>query len=127
VTENQIAAIVIEVAFRIHRQYGPGMFESAYKAVMVYELAKRGLRVASEVLVPLVHDGLRLEPAFRIDLLVDDLVIVELKSVEAIAPVHKMQVLTYLRITRKRLGLLINFGAPRLKEGLHRIVNSLPE
>lgn len=126
-TENEIAKIIVDVAFLIHNTLGPGLLESVYEAVMAHELTKRGLRVARQVPVPIVHDGMVLEDAFRADLIVNDLVIVELKSVEVLAPVHPKQLLTYLRLSHKRLGLLINFNVPLIKNGITRIVNELPE
>lgn len=126
-TENEIARIIVDVAFKIHTTLGPGLFESVYLAVMIYELEKRGLRVAHEVPVPVVYEGVRLEIGFKADLIVEDKVIVELKSVEQLADVHKKQLLTYLRLADKRLGLLINFGAPLIKNGIVRIVNGLKD
>jgi GxxExxY protein len=126
-THNEIARIVVDVAMRIHKQLGSGLFESVYLAVLAHELRKLGVRVATEVPVPVTWDGLRLELGFRADLIIEDLVIVELKSLEHIAAVHKKQLLTYLRLTDKRLGLLINFGEELLKNGIHRIVNGLEE
>jgi GxxExxY protein len=125
--ENEIAKIIVDVAYHIHKRLGPGLLESAYEPVMEHEIQKRGLRVARQVVIPLVYDGLVIEEAFRADLIVEDLVIVELKSVEQIHPVHPKQLLTYLKLTNKRLGLLINFNAPLIKDGITRIVNGLPE
>ena len=106
---------------------GPGLLESAYQKVLVYELRKRGLNVAPEYPIPLVYETVHMEIAYRADLLVNNKVIVELKSVERTAPVHKKQLLTYLKLADKRLGLLINFGAPLIKQGINRIVNGLEE
>lgn len=126
-TENEIAKIIVDVAFKIHTTLGPGLLESVYEPVMAHELIKRGLRVARQVVVPIVYDGITLDEGFRADLIVEDLVIVELKSVEQIHPVHPKQLLTYLRLSNKRLGLLINFDVPLIKNGITRIVNGLPE
>jgi GxxExxY protein len=126
-TENEIAAIVVDVAFKIHTQYGPGLLESAYQALMVYELRKRGLKVESEKPIPLQHEGVVIDVAYRADLVVDDKVIVELKSVEEVAKVFKKQLKTYLKLADKRLGLLINFGAVLIKDGISRIANGMPE
>lgn len=126
-TENEIAKVIVNVAFMIHTTLGPGLLESVYETVMAHELVKRGLHVERQVIIPIVYDGIMMAEAFRADLIVNGLVIVELKSVEAIAPVHPKQLLTYLRLSNKKLGLLINFGAPLIKNGITRIVNGLPE
>lgn len=124
--EDTVAAAIIDVAFDVHRRFGPGLLESAYQALMVYGLRKRGLAVESEVPVPLQWEDVRLEVGFRADLIVNGLVIVELKSVEQLHDVHKKQLLTYLKVSGKRLGLLINFGAALLKDGICRIANGMP-
>ncbi len=126
-TENEVATIIVDTAYHIHKRLGPGLLESAYEPVLEHELRKRALRVARQVGIPLLYDGLVIEEAFRADLIVEDLVIVELKSVEQIHPVHPKQVLTYLKLTGKRLGLLINFNTPLIKHGITRIANGLPE
>ena len=105
----------------------PGLLESVYEVSLAYELEKRGLQAERQKPLPVVYENVRLEEGFRADLVVSDLVIVELKSVEEIAPVHKKQLLTYLRLTDKHLGLLINFEAAKIKDGISRIVNGLPE
>jgi GxxExxY protein len=125
--ENDITGIIIDVAMDIHRRLGPGLLESVYTAVLAHELRKRGLYVAVEVPIPVEWDNIHLEVVFRADLIVEGAVIVELKSVESVAPVHKKQLLTYLRLANKRVGLLINFGTELLKDGIHRVVNNLPE
>lgn len=126
-TENEIATIIVDAAYKIHKLYGPGLLESAYAAVLAYELAKRGLQVTTEHPIPLVYEDVRIDVAYKADLVVDDKVIVELKSVERIAPVYYKQLLTYLKLADKRLGLLINFGAPFIRDGITRVVNGLPE
>ena len=126
-THNEISQIIVDAAVQIHRRLGPGPLESVYHAVLAHELIKRGLRVEKEVPVPVVWDNLRFEVGFPADLIVEDLVLIELKSMEAVAPVHTKQVLTYLRLTDKRLGLLLNFGAELLKDGIHRVDNGLEE
>ena len=125
--ENEVARQIVDAAYKIHSTLGPGLLESAYQAILVYELQRRGLQIEAERQMPVVYEGLRLDIGFRADLIVEDKVIVELKSVEQIAPVHMKQLLTYLRLADKRLGLLINFGAPLIKDGITRIVNNLPE
>ena len=126
-TENDVAKIIVDAAYKIHTHFGPGLLESAYQALLVYELQKRGLTVATEQPVPLDYEGVHLDVGYRADLIVQNLVIVELKSVEQIAPVHKKQLLTYLKVADKHLGLLINFGAVLIKDGITRIVNGLKE
>ena len=126
-TENEITAIIVDVAIDIHRRLGSGLLESAYLAILAHELTKRGLHVEKEVPIPVEWDGLKIEIGFRADLIVERLVVVELKSVEAIAPVHKKQLLTYLRLTKLRVGLLLNFGAVLMKDGIYRVVNGMDE
>jgi GxxExxY protein len=127
VTENEIAQIIVDVAYKIHVQYGPGLLESAYQALMVYELRKRGLKVEDEKPIPLVHDSVEMGVGYRADLIVEDKVIVELKSVEEVSRLHKKQLKTYLKLADMRLGLLINFGAVLIKEGISRVANGMPE
>jgi len=127
IPENRIAKQVVDAAFQIHSRLGPGLFESVYETVLAHELQKRGLRVARQVSIPIRYDDLVFKDAFRLDLLVDDLVIVELKSIEQLAPVHKKQVITYLKLAEKRLGLLINFGEILIKDGIVRLVNGLTD
>lgn len=124
-TENEIATEIVDAAYHIHRTLGPGLLESVYEAVLAHELSKRGLRVARQELVSVAYDGLLMEAGFRADLVVEDLVIVEIKCVETILPVHKKQLLTYLRLSNKRLGLLINFYEALIKDGIKRLVNGL--
>jgi len=126
-TENDVARLVVDAAFHVHTALGPGLLESVYEAILARELAKRGFSVLRQQPIPIQYDGLSFDEGFRADLVVDDVVIVELKSVELIAPIHKKQLLTYLRLTNKRLGLLINFGSGLIKDGIHRIANGLPE
>lgn len=126
-SENEVAKIVVDVAFQIHKRLGPGLLESVYEAVMLHELRKRGLHVENQVPIPVEWDGIRLEIGFRADLIVEGCLIVELKSVEQINPVHKKQLLTYLRLANCRLGLLINFNTELIKNGISRVVNGLPD
>ena len=125
--ENEVARIVVDVAFQIHNRLGPGLLESVYEAVMLHELRKRSMQVESQVPIPVEWDDLKLEVGFRADLIVEHCLIVELKSVEQINPVHKKQTLTYLRLADLRLGLLINFNADLIKNGISRIANGLPD
>jgi GxxExxY protein len=125
--ENEIAKVIVDVAYQIHSRLGPGLLESVYEAVMLHEIRKRGLQADAQIPIPVVWEEVKLEIGFRADLIVERKVIVELKSVEQLAPVHKKQLLTYLRLTDCRLGLLINFGAELIKNGISRVVNNLPD
>ena len=122
-TYNELSGLILEVAIDIHRRLGPGLLESVYQAILAHELTRRGCTVQKEEPIPLVWDNLRFDMGFRADLIVNGLIVVELKSVEELARLHKKQVLTYLRITGKKLGLLINFGDEVLKDGFHRVIN----
>jgi GxxExxY protein len=124
-TENEIAKVIVDTAFQIHKRLGPGLLETVYEIILAHALNKRGLKVARQVSVPIVFDGIKFDEGFRADIVVEDKVIVELKSVENIVPVHKKQLLTYLRLTDKRLGLLINFGSELIRDGISRVVNNL--
>jgi GxxExxY protein len=126
-TENEIAKIIVDVAYKIHTALGPGLLESVYETVMAHDLEKRGLAVRRQVIVPVLYDGLVMDEGFRADLIVEDLVIVELKAVEQIHPVYPKQLLTYLKLSQKRLGLLINFNTVLIRGGITRIVNGLPD
>ena len=126
-TENEVAKQVVDVAYKIHTGFGPGLLESVYETIMAYELQKRGLQVVRQQPIPVVYEDIRMELGFRADLIIEYRVVVEVKSVEAIAPVHKKQLLTYLRLTDKRLGLLINFNVDLIKDGITRVVNGLQE
>jgi GxxExxY protein len=120
---NEVTREVVNAAYAIHTRLGPGLFESVYEAVLCRAVEHRGFEVRRQVAVPLEVDGLHFAEAFRIDLLVDEQVVVELKSVEKLVPVHTKQLLTYLRLMDRQVGLLINFGAATMKEGLRRVVN----
>ena len=124
---NEITGMIIDVAIDIHRRLGPGLLESVYQAILMHELKNRGLRVESEVPFPVEWDGIKLDLGFRADLVVEDKIVVELKSVEKTAPVHRKQVLTYLKVSGARIGLLLNFGEVLLKDGIHRLVNNFDE
>ena len=125
--ENEISRKVIGAAMRVHRRLGPGLLESVYEGALAYELGKEGLSVLRQVPVRLQYDELVWDTAFRCDLIVEDLVIVEIKAVEAVEPVHHSQLLTYLRFANKRLGLLVNFNTKLLKHGITRIANGLAD
>ncbi|HXH38401.1 MAG TPA: GxxExxY protein [Thermoanaerobaculia bacterium] len=123
---DEITGSIVDSAMRIHKGLGPGLLESVYELVLARALAVRGLPVERQKPICFEYDGIVFEDSFRVDLLVDERVIVEVKSVEKLAPVHGKQVLTYLRLMNLPVGLLINFGGATLKEGLHRIVNHFP-
>jgi GxxExxY protein len=118
---DEIARGIVECAFRVHRQLGPGLLESVYEACLCHEFRKAGLQFANQVTVPVVYDTLQIDAGLRLDLPVENQVIVELKAVEALQPVHQAQLLTYLKLTGRRLGLLINFNTPLLKDGIRRL------
>ena len=124
-TENEIADRIMDAAFLIHRELGPGLLESVYETILAQQLTDAGLEVQRQVAVPLIFRGMVFDEAFRADLIVGKKVIIELKSVERIQPVHSKQLLTYLRLTGCRLGLLINFGENLMKDGFKRIANGL--
>lgn len=121
---EETASIVIDAALQLHRDLGPGLLESVYESVLAKMLDERGLKIERQKPVPIVYQGIEINEGFRLDLFVDGQLIVELKSVENIHPVHPKQLLTYLRLMNLPLGLLINFGAPLLKNGLQRVVNN---
>jgi GxxExxY protein len=123
--QNDIASQVVDAAYGIHVALGPGLLESVYQHVLAAELVQRGLQLKLQQSIPVIYKGLEFEIGFRADMIVEDSVIVEIKSVETIHPVHKKQLLTYLRLTDKRLGLLINFNVERIKDGISRVVNGL--
>jgi GxxExxY protein len=120
---QEISHSVITAAMRVYSQLGPGLLESAYTACLQHELKKAGLKADAQVGLPVVYDGVKLDLGYRIDLLVEDLVIIELKSVDAIAPVHQAQIISYLKLSGRSLGLLINFNVAHLKDGIERFVN----
>ncbi len=122
---NDISGQVVDAAVKVHSALGPALLESAYEACLAHELRKRGLRVAVQVSLPINYDGLKLDAGYRIDLLVEEVVVVELKSVDALAPIHSAQLLSYLKLSDRRLGLLINFNVVHLKDGIKRLVNGL--
>ena len=126
-TENEIAKVIVDAAYQIHKRLGPGLLETVYEVILAHTLDRRGLKVERQVPVAIVFDGIKFDEGFRADLIVEDKVIIELKSVENIAPVHKKQLLTYLRLTDKKLGLLINFGSELIRDGISRVVNGLKE
>lgn len=125
--ENEIARVVVDAALKVHQALGPGLLESVYKVILAHELRSRGLSVDREVAVPIQWEGIRFEEGFKMDLLVQGKVIVEVKAVEKLPRVAQRQTLTYLRLADKRLGLLMNFGEGLMKDGITRLVNGLDE
>ena len=126
-TENQLSKIILDAAFKVHTKTGPGLLESVYEVTLAHELRKQGLRVERQVPIQIRYDELVFDEGFRADLLVEGKVIVELKSLEQLARVHSKQLLTQLRLSDRRLGLLINFGEIHLKNGIERVVNGLSD
>ena len=126
-TENEIAKIVVDTAYKIHVKLGPGLLESVYEIILAHELQKLGLKVTRQQGIPISYESIKFDEGFRADIIVEDKVIVELKSIEQVLKVHKKILLTYLRLADKKLGLLINFGANLIKDGIFRVVNGLEE
>ena len=124
---DQIAKQIVDAAYRVHSKMGPGLLESAYEACMAHELTKRGFKVERQKPQPVLYDDLEIEVGYRLDILVDDKVIIELKAVEQLAPIHQAQLMTYLRLSGKTLGFLINFNVPLIKQGIRRIANNFQE
>jgi GxxExxY protein len=124
-TENEIATIIVDTCFHIHTSLGAGLFESVYEEILYYELTEKGLYVEKQKAVPVFWKGMKMDIGFRADLIVEDKVIVEIKSVENLAPVHKKQLLTYLKLADLKLGILINFNEALIRNGITRIVNNL--
>ena len=123
--ENEISKIIVDACYKIHTTLGPGLFESVYEEILEHELINRGLKIKRQQAIPVIWDDIKFDHGFRADLIVEDKVIIEIKSVESIAPVHQKQLLTYLKLTDLKLGLLINFNEALIKHGIHRIVNNL--
>jgi len=124
-TENELSHLIVGCAMRVHSAPGPGLLESAYEACLQFELIKSGLRVEAQKSLPLVYESVKLECGYRVDLLVEGKLIIEVKAVEALAEIHFVQVLTYLRLSNLRLALLLNFNVVHMKDGIRRIVNKL--
>ncbi|MDW8852918.1 GxxExxY protein [Flavobacterium sp. MMLR14_040] len=124
-TENEISAIVVDICYKMHVKLGPGLLESVYEAILFYELTNKGLFVERQKILPVVWDEIKLDIGFRTDLIIENKLILEIKSIEKITEVHAKQIMTYLKITKMKLGLLINFNVPLIKFGITRIVNNL--
>ena len=119
---NQITYKIIGAAYKVHTELGPGLLESTYEVCLEYELLKRDYRVERQKALPVIYDGIHLEAGYRIDLLVEDVVVIELKAVDEIAPVHEAQLMTYLKLSGRKLGLLMNFNVTDMKKGIKRII-----
>ncbi|MHC0443807.1 GxxExxY protein [Flavobacterium sp. 3-218] len=124
-TENELSYLIRGAIFKVYNNLGPGLFESVYESALFYELEKLNLKIQKQVEVTLPYEGITLDPAFRIDILVEDKVIIELKSIEDLAPIHYKQVATYLRLTKKKLGLLVNFNTTNILDDIKRIANKI--
>jgi GxxExxY protein len=124
-TENELSKIIVNCCFKIHTSLGPGLLESIYEELLAYELQKADLSFTRQQGIPVVYEGVKMDLGFRSDIIVENKVIVEIKSIETIAPVHQKQLLTYLKLTGLKLGLLINFNEALIKDGIQRIVNNL--
>ncbi|MCK4328830.1 GxxExxY protein [candidate division WOR-3 bacterium] len=123
--ENEISKIIVESCLKIHKKLGPGLLESVYEEVLFYELNMNNIKCKRQIAIPVIYENIKMDIGFRADLIIEDKVIVELKSVENIMPVHKKQLLTYLKLTGMKLGLLVNFNVELIKDGITRIVNNL--
>ena len=119
---NRVSGQIVDAAYAVHSNLGPGLLENVYEQCLAHELTKRGLRLQRQLALPVIYDEIRLDAGLRIDMLVEDSVVVEIKAVEGVIPVHKAQVLTYLKLSDRRLGLLINFNVVRIKDGIQRII-----
>jgi len=126
-TENEIGTMVVDAAVKVHMSLGPGLLESVYEVVLAHELSERGLRVERQVPIPIEYNGIRFDEGFRADIIIEEKVVLELKSVEKVTPAHRKQIQTYLRLTGCKLGYLLNFGAALMKHGITRAVNNLEE
>ena len=122
---NEISGQVVDAAIKVHSALGPGLLESAYEACLFYELGKRGLSVERQKIQPIVYEGVTIDVGYRMDLFVEGVVVVELKAVERLAPIHEAQLLSYLRLSGSKLGLLLNFNVTRMADGIKRMVNGL--
>jgi GxxExxY protein len=124
---EEVARVIVDAAIKVHRTLGPGLLESAYQQCMAYELRKRGLKVDCEVALPVVYDGINIDAGYRIDMLIEDMVIIENKTVDHLLPIHEAQLLTYLKLRSCQLGFLLNWNSVLMKVGIKRLVNNLIE
>lgn len=125
--ENDLSYEIVGVALKLHKNIGPGLLESAYENALAYDLREMGLKVKQQGPMPFIYKKMRMDVGYRIDLLIENSLIIEVKSIEVLAPVHYAQLLTYLKLSQIKLGLLMNFNCKLLKDGIHRVVNNLPE
>lgn len=123
--ENALSKVIVDCCYKVHKKLGPGLLESVYEEILAYELIKNGLSVKRQTSIAIFYDEIKMDIGFRADIIVNDKVLIEIKSIEMIAPVHVKQVLTYLRLTNLRLGLLVNFNNALIKDGIKRFVNDL--
>lgn len=123
--ENETSAYIVDAAIKVHTTLGPGLLESAYEACLRHELVKRGIRAESQVPLPVIYDGIHIELGYRLDIMVNDCVIVELKSVDDLTDIHRAQILSYLKLSKRKLGFLLNFNVYRMKDGIERFANGL--
>jgi len=126
-TENEIGKIVVDCALKVHKELGPGLLESTYEACLLFELKNKGLKVVQQKALPVIYQDVKLECGYRIDLIIEDKVIIEIKTVETLNEVHMAQIITYLRLSGCKLGFLINFNVALIKKGIKRVVNNLPD
>ena len=126
-TENEIGKIVIDSALKVHKELGPGLLESTYEACLLFELQNKGLKVVQQKALPVIYQDFKLDCGYRIDLMIEDKVIIEIKSVETLNEIHMAQIITYLRLSGCKLGFLINFNVVLIKQGIKRVVSNLPE
>ncbi len=124
-TENEIGEIVLGCAIKVHTGLGPGLLESTYEICLAYELSKAGVKAERQIALPVIYDEVRLDAGYRLDLLVEGIVIVELKVIEKLLPIHTAQLLSYLKISKRKLGYLLNFNVPQMRQGIKRVVNNL--
>ena len=125
--DEEIATIIVDAAIKVHRALGPGLLESAYQHCLAHELRKRGLHVETEVALPVMYDGERIDVGYRLDMLVENVILIENKTVEVIAPIHEAQLLTYLKLRQCRLGFLLNWNVSLMKQGIHRKIMTFPK
>jgi len=125
--QEDVATIIIDAALKVHRSLGPGLFESAYQLCLAYELRHRGLQVECEVALPITYEGIRIEAGYRIDMVIENQIIIENKTVEQLLPIHEAQIMTYMKLSKTQIGFLINWNVRLIKNGIKRIVSNVPE
>ena len=125
--QEDVATIIIDAALKVHRSLGPGLFESAYQLCLAYELRQRGLQVECEVALPIIYEGIKIEAGYRIDMVIENQIIIENKTVEQLLPIHEAQIMTYMKLSKTQIGFLINWNVRLIKNGIKRIVSNVPE